>query len=201
MKGPLLIGLLFDGFLVLGEIARQLRPHLNDVQIAATWLTYKNEFLLGIAALIVWRMGMRLIALIGVAALMFLWDHALEPWYYYHRLPDWALTRDWLGLVIIACVVVLAPAEWPWMRRGMGRALSGLGTISYSLYITHPLVAGRLVSRLVAAGRMPSSAIGNWLSVVIEMGLSVGAAALFYLVVERPAWRWSKRLAVRPARP
>jgi peptidoglycan/LPS O-acetylase OafA/YrhL len=182
LRGPVFVGLLCAGFFVSGEIGRRLHPWLGDPRFGATWLTYKNYFMLGMAALIVWRVRRSLLTLIGVATLMFVWDHALENGYLY-RGPDGSTIYQWLALVSIAAVVVSTSTEWRWTNGRLGRAVLALGTISYSLYITHLL---------------PTSLWGNGLVVAVEAALCVGVAAVFYVFIERPAWRWSKRLRVTP---
>lgn len=196
-RGPILIGLLIAGFLLSSEAGRRLHALITDTQMTATWFVFKNDFLLGTAALIVWRARMSPLVLIAVGALFFGVD-GVEYWYYYRRLPNSPVILEWVTLVVIACLIVVAPTSWNWMRNGTGRAAAGLGTISYSLYITHPLLTGHLVARLVETGKAPTSLVGNWALVLVEVGLCVAAAAIFYWLVERPAWRWSRRLSIRP---
>jgi peptidoglycan/LPS O-acetylase OafA/YrhL len=198
LAGPLLIGMLCAAFFLLDETGRWLGMWLGDSRLSATWVIYKNDFLLGMAALIVWRMRLPLAALIGVALLMFGWDHMLS-WWTQHTAPNWPLTREWLVLTGIAVVIVRTPSQWRWLDSVIGRRIAALGTISYSLYVTHALVVGLLLSRLLAAGRMPGSAIGIWLIIVAELAICLGFSSVFYVLVERPAWRWSKRLSLTRA--
>lgn len=81
----------------------------------------------------------------------------------------------------------------------LGRALQGLGTISYSLYLTHLLVgakSARLGIRLLGGGPLGAGAV-----VALLLGcvaVSVAAAVVMYALVERPAQRLSRRVALRP---
>ncbi len=71
------------------------------------------------------------------------------------------------------------------------RPLMLLGTISYSLYLTHYPVL--LVALSVSSSlRAPSDAFGTWLTLGLELGLALGTALLFWWAVERPSQAWSK---------
>lgn len=77
----------------------------------------------------------------------------------------------------------------------LGRGLQYLGRISYSLYLTHLLVvtkALRVLLRAVGGGPLgPGQVIGLLLA---GIALSIVVAHLFYVLVERPAQRWSRRV-------
>jgi peptidoglycan/LPS O-acetylase OafA/YrhL len=200
LRGPLLLGIVCAAFFVIDEVGRRLYPWLGEARFGATWLAYKGYFLLGTAALITRRTRMPLFALIAVALLMFGWDHALEHAYRYHRWANVSPFYEWLGITSMAALVLLSPTEWRWTKGRVGRVVLDLGTFSYSLYVTHLLVVGRLTARLVAAGRMPKSVWGNWVVVALELALCLGVAKVFYDRIERPAWRWSKRIGQSPVR-
>lgn len=73
-----------------------------------------------------------------------------------------------------------------------------LGAISYSLYLTHNPVTGaayRLGFSLL--GRSPATELLCSMAVI---AVCIGAAAIFYRLVELPALRWSQRIGQR-ARP
>lgn len=75
------------------------------------------------------------------------------------------------------------------------RPLMLLGTISYSLYLTHVpvlLVALSAASALRAAG----GPFGTWLAVALQLGLALGAASVFWWAIERPSQAWSKRFGL-----
>ena len=77
------------------------------------------------------------------------------------------------------------------VRQNRGRAtLKFFGNISYSLYLIHILVGGRIGgigSRYVN--------INNDLSLLVilavKMALTIGAAYLLYIFVEKPAQKWA----------
>jgi peptidoglycan/LPS O-acetylase OafA/YrhL len=78
----------------------------------------------------------------------------------------------------------------------LGRVLQYLGRISYSLYLVHMLVGTPLVRfGLRHLGRV------HFTTAVVLTGLavavSVAAAHVLYVVIERPAMRWSRRLPLR----
>jgi peptidoglycan/LPS O-acetylase OafA/YrhL len=75
----------------------------------------------------------------------------------------------------------------------LGRALQYLGRISYSLYLVHMLVG----TPLVRFGLRHSGPVGFASAVALTclgVAASVAAAHVMYVVVERPAVRWSHRL-------
>jgi peptidoglycan/LPS O-acetylase OafA/YrhL len=85
-----------------------------------------------------------------------------------------------------------------WWR---SRVLQYLGTVSYSLYLVHPIVGWRTVSvikRLVGPGLSPVEAVGAFFA---GIGISVLAAHVFYVIVERPSLRLSRRVVLRGSAP
>lgn len=71
------------------------------------------------------------------------------------------------------------------------RAFLFLGTISYSLYLVHP-PAVRVVYTL--GRRFATGPAGKTALFFVALGTTIAAAYLLYLVVERPAQRWSSSL-------
>ncbi len=76
-----------------------------------------------------------------------------------------------------------------------GKALNGLGSISYSLYLTHyPLliICGHLIvgPRLDLAEGKPS----NFLVSLGFTAFAIVFATIFYALIERPCHRWARRL-------
>jgi peptidoglycan/LPS O-acetylase OafA/YrhL len=71
------------------------------------------------------------------------------------------------------------------------------GTISYSFYLVHIPIGGRVIN---LAKRFPLDAVyAQILAVILAMLTSVFAAWLFYHVFEKPAQRWSSKLRYRQA--
>lgn len=71
------------------------------------------------------------------------------------------------------------------------RPLLFLGEISYSLYLLHVPIGGRVVNLSL---RFPMSPMGKVGVAVVAFFVSVAAACLFYRVVERPARSWAARI-------
>jgi peptidoglycan/LPS O-acetylase OafA/YrhL len=81
----------------------------------------------------------------------------------------------------------------------LGRALQYLGRISYSLYLVHMLLGTpsmRFGIRLL--GKQPTFGVALGL-MIISTAISIVTAHVMYVLVERPATRFSKRFRVREA--
>jgi peptidoglycan/LPS O-acetylase OafA/YrhL len=75
----------------------------------------------------------------------------------------------------------------------LGRFAQYLGRISYSLYLVHMLVGTPLVR--FGLRHLGTMSFGKAMVLMVLMvAVSVGAAHVLYVVVERPAMRWSRRL-------
>jgi peptidoglycan/LPS O-acetylase OafA/YrhL len=101
---------------------------------------------------------------------------------------------------MVAAVSVLTALVIAFVRRDIP-LLGALGTISYSLYLVHVPIGERILE--IGLGQVH----GGFARVVVlgtTLVLTMGAAALLYLVIERPAQRWSRAVAYRfpgPGRP
>lgn len=73
--------------------------------------------------------------------------------------------------------------------------LTALGLVSYSLYLFHNPVTGA-VARVVRRF-MPGGLASDIVLFACVLGGSVGVAALMYVVIEKPAVRWSHRVVGR----
>jgi peptidoglycan/LPS O-acetylase OafA/YrhL len=91
----------------------------------------------------------------------------------------WPLLIAWVGGYAL-CFAFYA------LRRRPLRLLAALGTISYSMYVLHPVV---LV--VVPLPRTP------WLSMAIGLTTTVAVSAVTYRLVERPTMEFGRRLARR----
>jgi peptidoglycan/LPS O-acetylase OafA/YrhL len=85
-----------------------------------------------------------------------------------------------------ATALMLAFAEWR-----VPRALSFLGAVSYSLYLLHVPIGGRVVN---LGARAAEGDVARILVLAAALATSLLAAWLFFRLVERPAQRWSARL-------
>ncbi len=70
--------------------------------------------------------------------------------------------------------------------------LKFLGAISYSLYLLHVPVGGRVVGLSL---RFVHTMGGKVLTVLLALGVAIVAAYLLYWFVERPAQRWSSSIS------
>ena len=114
------------------------------------------------------------------------------PWAFGTGTPaaHWA----WSGAAVALVVVAL---HWgPAVRVLSGRAASWLGTVSFSLYLTHePFVvaAYHLVGPPAAGGSLAAL----WVSMPLGLAASLAVAAAFHRIVERPSHRIARWLGRR----
>jgi peptidoglycan/LPS O-acetylase OafA/YrhL len=71
------------------------------------------------------------------------------------------------------------------------RYFLSLGTISYSLYLTHSLIGGRV---MYLGMRYAHSAVSRTLLVMLALAISVSFAFIFWRLFEKPAQEWASRL-------
>ena len=74
--------------------------------------------------------------------------------------------------------------------------LPWLGGISYSLYLVHVPIGGRVVN---LAARLSPSPMQQLLICCAGVGVSVAFAWLFWYCIEKPSHHWSRRLFTSPA--
>ncbi|MBI3790169.1 MAG: acyltransferase [Gemmatimonadetes bacterium] len=95
------------------------------------------------------------------------------------------------GLVAAATALVIAFVD---LERPV---LALLGTLSYSLYLVHEPIGGRVVNLAVHyAGR---TAWTNAVVVLVSLAVSIAAAWVMYRLVEGPSQRLSSRIRYAPA--
>ncbi len=70
------------------------------------------------------------------------------------------------------------------------RALVAIGTISYSLYLIHSVIGGRVIN---FTSRLPDQQFVHWLALAVAVLLSLAAAAVLYYVIEKPSHVFSRR--------
>ncbi len=103
-----------------------------------------------------------------------------------------------LTALATAAVIVLA-ARSP-LRAVLGsRPLIALGGVSYSFYLMHSLAGGMAMHAI--GTRLPPTVAGDLVRLAFGYAASFAAAFGLYRLVEVPAQRWSRRIAVRPASP
>ena len=150
----------------------------------AGWTYYSGYFIVGILAFAVRASGLHWAALVA---------------YGFAGAGVGGFTLPWTLVVVVGLLVVALPDRLPWVwDTWPGKCLSGLGQISYSLYLTHPVVVGLLTVRAARVGWM-STAVKASAVYAAEVVLCLGVATVFYYVCERPAVRLSHRVKFRPA--
>ena len=93
-----------------------------------------------------------------------------------------------------AALFVFAAERWAPLARAVSLGpLTSLGLISYSLYLFHNPVTG-MVSRIVRRA-MPAGLASDVVLLASVLTACIAVAAIMYVVVEKPAMRWSRRFA------
>lgn len=105
-------------------------------------------------------------------------------------LPAAAILYMHMGVVLMlvglsTAFIIVAVPSWT------NAHLSLLGTLSYSLYLAHVPIGGRVIN---LARRLPPSPMVSVLSIVTATAVSIGAAYILYRFVERPAQQYAGRL-------
>jgi peptidoglycan/LPS O-acetylase OafA/YrhL len=88
-----------------------------------------------------------------------------------------------------ALAIVAVRSGLPWLER--------IGVISYSLYLIHVPLGGRVIN--LAARFFAPTVLAQIAVLAVAVALSLGSALLLYWAVERPAHRWAKRIAYADA--
>lgn len=145
--------------------------HLN------TWVfQFLNLFLLGITAF-QYRIGV--VGRLEACALLAL--ASLSVW----------LTRDWMVMCVGLGTTLVILANWEF---GRWRPLMFLGSISYSLYLIHVPIGGRVVN---LGRRYVETQAGEWLLSGLALVICLVCATLFWRWIERPAQQWASRIQYR----
>ncbi|WP_299228495.1 acyltransferase [uncultured Psychroserpens sp.] len=69
-----------------------------------------------------------------------------------------------------------------------------LGNISYSLYLTHVPIGGRVIN---LSKRFALNEFNKLLVILLAIVVSIVAAYIFYILIEKPSHRWSKSIKFR----
>lgn len=69
-----------------------------------------------------------------------------------------------------------------------------LGKISYSLYLIHVPIGGRVINLAVRVSDHPAF---SFLAVLLALSVSIVSAYLFYRLIEEPSIRWAKNISYR----
>lgn len=112
----------------------------------------------------------------------------------------WALLAagTWLTLGGLIALAGTATGLLIVHARLNSRCLLFLGQISYSLYLLHAPVGGRVIN---LGSRFAEGPLAQMAVLALAVGASVGAAFLFHHWVELPAQRWSSSVRFRGPQP
>jgi peptidoglycan/LPS O-acetylase OafA/YrhL len=102
--------------------------------------------------------------------------------------------------VLIAAVALCLGASGVVARFFGSAPLRAIGAISFSVYIVHLSLIEAIQPWLVqAASFFGSDPLVTYLAMLVPaVVLSLAAGALFYVAIERPAYRWHQRIRIRP---
>ena len=103
-------------------------------------------------------------------------------------------------LVLIAAVALCLGAGGAAARFFGAAPLRAIGAISFSVYIVHlPLIEFAQPWLVEAASFFGPDPLATYLVMLaLAIVLSLAAGELFYVVVERPAYRWHRHIRLRP---
>ncbi|MEP7341481.1 MAG: acyltransferase [Acidobacteriota bacterium] len=109
---------------------------------------------------------------------------------YWIGLPLIAACCCWASGLIVGMVGLVTALMIAFASVG-GFLLLWLGEISYSLYLIHAPIGGRIVT---LGGRFANTSPAYLAVVLVALVASLIAARVFYLGIERPAQRWASRI-------
>ena len=101
--------------------------------------------------------------------------------------------NTWIAAVVV--VTSMALAIGPAARVSGTTAMAHIGLLSYSLYLVHVPLGGRVIN---AAVRWAEPGPWRLAAVPLALAASIGVAFLLYRSVELPCMRWSRRIAIVP---
>jgi len=98
----------------------------------------------------------------------------------------WAVHGALIAIVCLSVALIIAYARWK--PHGL---FVRLGAISYSLYLLHVPIGGRVINLGI---RIPYSLSWRLVFLLLAVVVSIAASLLFNRWVERPAQRWSSSI-------
>lgn len=149
------------------------------------------------------------------AAALYAWPYfflgVVVNWTHHREVSSWCFPAVLVATALIARVeplpVAVAAATsvliFAVSRAGrlgslsLGPAVQYLGRISYSLYLVHMLVGTPLVRFGIRHFGKHIGAPQAFVLLLAGVAVSIAAAHVMYVLVERPAMRWSKRVRQR----
>ena len=109
-----------------------------------------------------------------------------------------ALVVGWQHGLPVAIAGLLAAWAIAWVRLDRVPGMCWLGAVSYSLYLLHIPIGGRVVN---LGARYADQVWSHLLVLGLAVALSLGAAWLLSRYVERPAMAWAARIRYSPSPP
>lgn len=138
-------------------------------------ILYLDIFAFGIATFLfyvgLWEKRRYLVTLLGLVALA------------------WAVHGALIAIVCVGAALIIGFAKWK--PHGL---FVKLGAISYSLYLLHVPIGGRVINLGI---RIPYSLFWRLVFLLLAVVVSIGASLLFSRWIERPAQRWSSSIKYR----
>ncbi len=91
---------------------------------------------------------------------------------------------DELYIILFTICIILIPF-------GKNRLISFLSKISYSLYLVHVPIGGRIINLSL---RFVKTDVQKWITILIALVTCIIVAYLFHIAIEKPAIKWSKKM-------
>ena len=90
-----------------------------------------------------------------------------------------------VGLFTAATIFIFGAKPMPKLFAPVAAA----GTISYSLYLIHVPIGGRVIN---LAQRLPDTPLYRYPAILLAFVVTIGGAYVFWRIVENPSQRWAK---------
>jgi peptidoglycan/LPS O-acetylase OafA/YrhL len=103
-----------------------------------------------------------------------------------------AVTAAFLDVKYAVVICIFVPALL--LIKNESKIVLFLGSISYSLYLLHPIIGQKVVNLSMNFVRDP---VGKFFVALLALGISIVASYILYLVLERPSMLISKRIRYR----
>lgn len=202
--------MLSDNIYITGMLGR------SWILVVAWTLAIEVQFYLVAGMSMKWLVGRFLLLLLGVTVLSLVFP---QPAFVFHWLPVFALgalvavrfpSWGWrevslAGLLLVLISFTFSPTDAVVAAGSLALIvfavqerlprvplLPWLGSISYSLYLIHAPIGGRIVN--LAARFAPYTPLQQLLICILATMISVAAAWLFWLLIEYPSHQWSRKL-------
>ncbi|WP_231592770.1 acyltransferase family protein [Pelagovum pacificum] len=169
------------------------------------WHPRAAFFLCGVAVALFPRTSGRHWTLLWLLVFLWAWSGPLPPGLVEVRLADWS-SDDWLrGLIAAGAVTIMiggiVNGSGPlstWLRRP---TMMWLGTVSYSLYLWHPIVLGVVKEAMYRTGLASFAGPAAMLVLaIVVVPVSLVVAEVSHRLLEVRLTRWLRRSSLTPWR-